>query len=908
MTNSDPTATTKQAMPFESLLAQCRDLVCEQLAQALAGMLDKADGTISVLINETQDQDVRKLYLEARDKALAQRKTIEEQFRAHYLREFQARSNRMNKIGQSFAEIDSSSVELDLVGVDDLDETLKLNDMAIKLRRYCDEELVALDQRVGVLLGDASLEAKDNPFSPQVIFDAFKHTCRNVDSNVKVRMVLLKLFDDHVLDDIRSIYKAVNALLVQNSILPTIRYRAARGQEGRKVPLPGAPAGEEPPGAVAHAADRVAGGEHDYFSVLQNLLASNFRAMPQPGAAGGAAAASAQGVTAMPGFPYMPGIPGSGGGERGAGAAAGAAASAHGVTAMPGFAFMPGIPGSGGAEGGAGGARLAVIQGADLMDFLTRIQRGDVKAMADGGLPLAASAGEPGTANVLRELKASSLGTGMNQMDAITLDIVAMLFDQLFDDPKIPIAVKGLIGRMQIPMLKVAIADKALFSEKSHPARRLLDTLGELSLRLPADFNASSPLFGHLEAIIQELINGFQDSMEIFDVVRERLQNLTVEEDQRVEQTTRSAAKRIEQKENLAVSKTMAQNEVKARIRTGEMPRPVLAFLVQQWVKFLLIVHAKAGDLSNAWKNSLATMDLLIWSVQAKHTSEERRELASEVPVLLKRLAAGLRTAGVEDAIRARFFADLMKIHMKAMGEGGEGEVAAAHGASAEHHPAKPDAAPAEKPVPPPKEADQPIPATAGKPLAPAGKPVPAPKEAVQPIPATTGKPPAPAGKPVPAPKEAVQPIPATAGKPLAPAEAPEAVLDSLDFTASLTIKNPFGGGEVQVEEIEPTDVHTADTARVKGDAHNVELIKNFKEGTWVEFREKGEGATHRPARLSYISPLKSSFLFVDRLGKTVKECSRAELARLVRLGAVVVMDDAPLFDRVMTGLIGKLR
>ncbi|MGH6631600.1 MAG: DUF1631 family protein, partial [Burkholderiales bacterium] len=337
---------------------------------------------------------------------------------------------------------------------------------------YCDEELVALDQRVGVLLGDASLEAKDNPFSPQAIFDAFKHTCRQVDSNVKVRMVLLKLFDDHVLDDIRSIYKAVNALLVQNSILPTIRYRVARGQEGSKVPLPGAPAGKEPPGAVAHAADRVAGGEHDYFSVLQNLLASNFKAMTQPGAA------------------------------------AGTGAFAQGVAAMPGFPFMPGIPGSGGAQGGADGTRLAVIQGAELMDFLTRIQRGDVKAMADGGLPLAASAGEPGTANVLRELKATSLGTGMNQMDAVTLDIVAMLFDQLFDDPKIPIAVKGLIGRMQIPMLKVAIADKALFSEKSHPARRLLDTLGELSLRLPADFNASSPLFGRLEVIIQELING----------------------------------------------------------------------------------------------------------------------------------------------------------------------------------------------------------------------------------------------------------------------------------------------------------------------------------------------------------------------------------------------------------------
>src|SRR6266446_11000006 len=198
MTNSDPAATTKQATSFDSLLVQGRDLVCERLAQALDGMFDKMDDTVSALVNETQDPDVRKLYLETKDKAFTQRKTIEENFRAHYLREFQARSNRTKKIGQSFSEFDSSLLELDLVGEDDLNETLKLNDMATKLRQYCDEELVALDQRVGVLLGDANLEAEDNPFSPETICDAYQQACHALETSMKVRTVLRKLFDDHV--------------------------------------------------------------------------------------------------------------------------------------------------------------------------------------------------------------------------------------------------------------------------------------------------------------------------------------------------------------------------------------------------------------------------------------------------------------------------------------------------------------------------------------------------------------------------------------------------------------------------------------------------------------------------------------------------------------------------------------
>ena len=70
----------------------------------------------------------------------------------------------------------------------------------------------------------------------------------------------------------------------------------------------------------------------------------------------------------------------------------------------------------------------------------------------------------------------------------------------------------------------------------------------------------------------------------------------------------------------------MAEYEVKVRVQAGELPRPVREFLVHQWVKPLLIVHVRRGQHSEAWKNSLATMDLLIWSVEAKHTSEERQK------------------------------------------------------------------------------------------------------------------------------------------------------------------------------------------------------------------------------------------------------------------------------------------
>jgi hypothetical protein len=260
-----------QASPFDNILAQCRDLFAERLVAAVSGMLDQADDALVELMHGTRDPRTQELYRETRDRALAQREMIETQFRARYLREFQQRSNHAKKIGGALDDIDLDSIELALVGEDDLNETLKVNAMAGRLRQYCEEELVALDQRVGVLFGDAGLHPDDNPFAPQAVCDAYKQTCGQVDSNVAVRMVLLKLFDDHVLDEIRGIYKAVNALLVQNAILPRIRGIGGVRQEREKK----ADAREEP------AETGESAGGQDFFTLLQNLVTKNRRRQPQ---------------------------------------------------------------------------------------------------------------------------------------------------------------------------------------------------------------------------------------------------------------------------------------------------------------------------------------------------------------------------------------------------------------------------------------------------------------------------------------------------------------------------------------------------------------------------------------------------------------------------------------------------
>src|SRR4029079_2872683 len=152
--------------------------------------------------------------------------------------------------------------------------------------------------------------------------------------------------------------------------------------------------------------------------------------------------------------------------------------------------------------------------------------------------------------------------------------------------------------------------------------------------------------------------------------------------------------------------------------------------------------------------------------------------------------------------------------------------------------------------------------------------------------------------------KPAVKPPAAGTAKPPPPKAPPKVEEVELDFTTDIVVKNPFGGGDVSVQQLDFTDLPSASPTQARAVAKDAQLSDHLMDGAWIEVKQKGENdtVTARPARCSFVSPMKTSYIFVDRNGTTVLECSRAELARRYRLKEVVDMDEAPLFDRIMTG------
>ena len=58
----------------------------------------------------------------------------------------------------------------------------------------------------------------------------------------------------------------------------------------------------------------------------------------------------------------------------------------------------------------------------------------------------------------------------VGEVDEDVINLVSMLFEFILDDRTLPDSLKALIGRLQIPMLKVAVIDKTFFSRMARSA------------------------------------------------------------------------------------------------------------------------------------------------------------------------------------------------------------------------------------------------------------------------------------------------------------------------------------------------------------------------------------------------------------------------------------------------------
>ncbi len=299
---------------------------------------------------------------------------------------------------------------------------------------------------------------------------------------------------------------------------------------------------------------------------------------------------------------------------------------------------------------------------AQLMAALTALQRGRGDPQHLPGLGAAARAAGPGT--VLQQLRATALAAGSHPVDALTIDIVALLFDAIFADPDLPADVHVEVARLQIPVLKAALLDNAFFSNKRHPARRLLDLIASAGL---GRHEADAPrLLTSIQAIVSEVVVCFETSIDIFAAQAQQLEDFLADEEARARTRTTVVVDKLAQRDRRDLAQARVTTEIEARLKVPGMPALVGEFLDRHWRSVLEQTYVRHGDEAQPWQQALAVMDDLLWSVTPKCGATERNRLLTSLPDLLSRLRVPLEAAGLQ-AVWDPFFGQLIRLHMGAL-------------------------------------------------------------------------------------------------------------------------------------------------------------------------------------------------------------------------------------------------
>jgi hypothetical protein len=500
-------------------------------------------------------------------------------------------------------------------------------------------ELIAFNRGIGSLMDRPGLETDANPLAPAMIVEAFAEALTGVKAEERTKFQILKELNQTSLSDIAAIYADLNKHLTQVGAMPAALRSTAGGRRGDR------------PRPQARGAEGGGAAEVDVMELFRRMASQSSHPMAGKAPPPAGQAAGRYGG----GFPQVD-VPGAGPGGEGGGGGGGFGAVGSGVQQYAPLAptpsgYIPGAP---------------IISTVDLHEGLTRLQAGQTHFEV-GGAQVAFAGIPEGLHNVLRDLQESPLGKRANQLESMTIEMVAMLFDFVFETRDLPDGIKAQLGRLQIPVLKAAMLDGAFFAKKTHPSRLLVNALADAGLGWSPDMGADDPLYRKIEHIVRRILDEFSDNLVLFDELREELETYLAEEERVAEANFASSADEINQRDRLQIATVVSKAEVERRIESYPIPSFLAAFLREHWQGTLEHAYLKDGDESETWNSALTTLEDLVWSVQPKRTTEDRRHLVALLPSLLKRLAGGVHNQQWTQDERDRFMTNLVEAHAAAV-------------------------------------------------------------------------------------------------------------------------------------------------------------------------------------------------------------------------------------------------
>lgn len=452
---------------------------------------------------------------------------------------------------------------------------------------------------------------------------------------------------------------------------------------------------------------------------------------------------------------------------------------------------------------------------------------------------------------VLEQGEGSSLQLG--QVDSDVINLVSMLFDFILEDRQLHPVMKSLIGRLQIPVLKVALSDKDFFNRGGHPVRKLLNGMAVAAMGWTEKRPGQKDLLREkIEGVVQRVLGEYTTEVALFEELLadfSHFMDLDRRRRELVEQRLRDAEEGRARQERAAQA---AEELVRSESLDHDIPQPVDQFLQNVWTRYLQWVVLREGEDSEPWSRAGELTARLVWSVDPKPVQKTTRsDLLRAIPGIVDELRRSLQEISwdpfaIDSAIRDLELAHVDVLQRLVTAPPSIGE--APEQRQAEDIPVIEDMADAVEDIVPGLISDELIP-------------------------------------------EELLPV------------AEDVVPDVEDQAPEAEMVEPVA------EEVAPApeaaDPSASDTAAEVVAGQWLALADSLRVGCWVEITLDSSKVR---CKLAAFIKATGKYIFVNRSGAKVAEYYRQDLASAMAAGEIGMLDDGLIFDRALESIIDNLR
>ena len=438
------------------LLPEPLKKVCTYTTKLLSHMFDNTDDALFELADNAENNADQTIYFDSMREVRIKREAMESRFSRAIQDNFKQFYGRASAQGiePSLASAEPEEGDFCIVNNDDLEGSVAINDMVCKARNLFAAPLSQLTQRMDFLLTGHTVNNESNPLDPAQLSNAFLQSCQVLELDIRAQLVIFKSYEKVVLGNLQEVYDGANQLLIASGVLPQIKPLSSAKSRSRK---------RSDYSTQAGAGEKIAVAEGSVSSVIDGFDGDQSEV-----------------------FSLLRGL----------------LATSCSQQHKPQSGQLP-VADSG-----------PLLLQSDLIGMLSQVQQ--ESRSADNLTSVQTDCID--VRKALYKLVKHSGNNALRRVDDDSIQLVAMLFEFILDDRNLPVPMKEVLGRLQVPMVKVALLDKTFFSLSSQPARKLLNELAKaaLSWNEPADINRDV-LFNKISSIVDRVLNGFNSDVAIFE-------------------------------------------------------------------------------------------------------------------------------------------------------------------------------------------------------------------------------------------------------------------------------------------------------------------------------------------------------------------------------------------------------